>query len=90
MAKRWPPKDPQEVLDYAIDWTSRLGGDTVSQSVWDVPTGLVKDSESIAPTMTTLWLSSGALGKTYDITNHIITSGGRRFDQTVRLRVKAK
>jgi hypothetical protein len=90
MAKRWPAKDPQEVLDYAIDWSGRLGGDTVAQSTWDVPVGLTKDSESVAPTMTTLWLSSGQLNKTYDITNHIITSGGRRFDQTVRLKIKTK
>ena len=45
MAKRWPAKDPEEILDYALDWTPRLGGDTVAQSQWIVPTGLTKDSE---------------------------------------------
>jgi hypothetical protein len=90
MAKRWPAKDPDETCDYALDWSPRLGGDTVAQSTWIIPTGLVKDSDTIQPTMTTVWLSSGALGKTYDCLNRIITSGGRRFDQTVRLKIKTK
>ncbi len=30
MALSWPFKDPDEVLDYQIDWTARLAGDTIS------------------------------------------------------------
>jgi hypothetical protein len=90
MAKRWPPKDPDEILDYAIDWTARLGGDTVAQSQWIMPTGLTKDSDSKSPTMTIIWLSGGTLNKTYDVLNRVITTGGRTFDQTVRLKVKTK
>ena len=90
MAKRWPAKDPDEVADYAVDWTPRLGADTVSQSTWIVPTGITMDSESKTPTMTIIWLSGGTLNKSYDVSNRIITSGGRTWDQTVRLKIKAK
>jgi len=90
MAKRWPPKDPDEIADYAVDWTQRLGGDTIAQSSWIVQTGLIKDSDSKSTTGTIIWLRSGTLGKTYDVLNRIVTTGGRTFDQTVRLRIKTK
>ena len=40
--------------------------------------------------MTIIWLSGGTLNKTYDVLNRVITTGGRTFDQTVRLKVKTK
>jgi hypothetical protein len=90
MGKRWPNKDPNEVLDYAIDWSQRLAGDIISTSTFTVPTGIVMNSQSKTNTMTTIWLSGGSEGVTYDILNRIITNGGRTMDQTVELRIKSK
>jgi hypothetical protein len=88
--KRWPNKDPDEICDFSVDWTQRLAGDTLQQSSWVLPTGLVKQSDSMLPTSTIIWLSGGDLGETYVLTNRVITMGGRTYDQSVRLRVKAK
>jgi frataxin-like iron-binding protein CyaY len=90
MGKRWPNKDPNEVLDYAIDWSQRLAGDIIDTSTFTVPSGIVINSQSKTNTMTTVWLSGGSEGVTYDILNRIITNGGRTMDQTVELRVKSK
>jgi hypothetical protein len=35
MALRWPVKDPDETLDYSIDWSRFLGsGITISAVTW--------------------------------------------------------
>lgn len=96
MALAWPPKDPDEVLDYQIDWTERLNGDTISTSAWTIsaadeasPT-LTEDSNDIVSGNTVIWLSSGTIGIRYSLTNRITTAAGRTMDQTVYLRVKSK
>lgn len=90
MALTWPTKDPDEVLDYNIDWSDRLVGDTIATSTWIVPTGIVADSQAKAATTTTLWLSSGTLGAKYDILNRIVTVEGRTMDQTVTMKIKTR
>ncbi len=86
----WPDKDPDEVLDYQIDWSERLGTDTISTSTWEVPAGIVEDDQEYTSTATTLWLSGGTLSTRYTITNRITTAAGRTMDQSVRIKVKAK
>ncbi len=90
MALTWPFKDPDEVLDYDIDWSARLLTDTISTSTWIVPDGITKDSDSKTATTTTVWLSGGTLGDKYELTNRIVTTGGRTMDQSVDLKVKSK
>ncbi|WP_425347612.1 hypothetical protein [Sinorhizobium mexicanum] len=38
----------------------------------------------------TVWLSSGTDGTNYSLVNRVVTAGGRTYDQTVRLKVRAK
>jgi hypothetical protein len=90
MSKRWPNKDPDEVLDYGIDWSLRLAGDTISTSTWIVPPGITMQTNSKTATTTTIWLSAGVLDQTYEILNRIVSAGGRTMDQTVQLRLKEK
>jgi hypothetical protein len=93
MALAWPFKDPNEVLDYQIDWSDRLDGDTIDASTWAFASGdgmLVMDSDSFTGTTTTLWLSGGTLNATYEVTNHITTDGGREMDQTAKIKLKSK
>lgn len=89
---KWPDKDPNEVLDYSIDWTARLASDTISTSTWIVPTGIVKDSDIIAAgnKITWIWLSGGTAGTKYTLTNRVTTVGGRTYDQSVDLKVKER
>lgn len=91
MALKWPDKDPDEVLDYEINWSDRLDGDTISSSTWILPDdGVEKESDTSTTTATTIWLSGGTLGETYELTNRVVTAGGRTMDQSVRIKLKAK
>ena len=38
MSFRWPIKDPDEQLDYSVDWSRFLGTNTISSVVWSVET----------------------------------------------------
>lgn len=86
----WPDKDPDEVLDYEMDWSARILTDTISTSTWIVPTGITKNSDSNTTTTTTIWLSGGTAGNTYEFTNRIVTAGGRTMDESVKLKCKEK
>ena len=80
-------KDPQAVLDYKIDWTLWLGSDTISESVWTVPSGITKDSDTNDTATTTIWVSGGNAGISYDLVNHIVTAAGREDDRTITIKV---
>lgn len=91
MAKQWArPKDPNEVLDYDLDWSAQMTADTdeIVSSMWTVPAGITKDSQSATTTRTKVWLSGGTANATYELLNRIVTDGGRTFDQTVKLKMK--
>lgn len=91
MALTWPNKDPDEVLDYTLDWSDRLGIDTIATSTWpDPPEDIVIDSDSFDMTSTLLWLSGGTVDTQYIFTNRIVTAGGRTMDQSVRLKCKTR
>jgi hypothetical protein len=34
MSYKWPDKDPDEMLDYSVDWSRFLGDDTISSVTW--------------------------------------------------------
>jgi len=91
MAKAWSePKDPQEVLDYVVDWSKPLAGDIITTSTWTLPDGIVAGQEDSTDTTTTIWLSSGVHGQSYDLVNRITTAAGRVREQTCTLKVKTK
>ena len=94
MALTWPAiKDPNEVKDYSLDWSALLGAsDTIASSTWtiDEGSGLTIDSDSHNTAETTIWLSAGSDGTNYSLVNRVVTTGGRTYDQTVRLKVREK
>lgn len=91
-------RDPDDVLDYVIDATGWLNGDTLSSVSFTVK-GVTVDSCSINaapvvvnPTRTiavgravVFWLSGGWPGVDGEITIHITTSGGRQIDRTYQI-----
>jgi hypothetical protein len=92
MAKSWDdPKDPEELLDYGVDWTKPLAGDLITGSAWAVPDGIVDaGNQSFDDTTTTIWLSGGTHGETYELINTINTAGGRIRELTCKLRCRTK
>lgn len=91
-------KDPNSVLDYTIQWgqLATLGEylfdqstDQIATSAWTVPAGLTEDSSTNTSLSTTIWLSGGTAGESYEVTNRITTTGGRTFDQSIRIRCKS-
>ena len=87
-------KDPDEVIDYCIDWTSVLNAqspvDTISTSTWTAENGLVIDSNTNTTTEATVWVSGGNVNKITSLTNKIVTAGGRTHERSIELRVRQK
>lgn len=83
-------KDPDATLDYAIDWSDWLDGDTIADSSWTASDGITiadDPAPSHTTTVATVWLSGGTLGGMYDVTNRITTAAGRIADRTIVIRV---
>lgn len=90
-------KHPDAVLDYGFDWSDWLeSGETIVSSDWDVPSGLVEDTDSdhvpggFDDITTSIWLSGGVLGEDCDVVNDIITSEGRKDSRTVTIKVRSR
>lgn len=73
-------KAAAEVLIYEIDWTSWLPTSVlIASSAWAIRTGdsvLTKDSPVLAESglTTSIRLSAGTAGKTYELVNTIVTA----------------
>jgi hypothetical protein len=92
MAQRFT-KDPQAVLDYTINWSDWLDGDTISTSTWTAESGITVEASpapSFTTTTTTIWLSGGTLGTVYRITNHVVTAATREDDRTFTVKIETK
>lgn len=92
MALVWPAKDPDEVLDYQLDWSAEMSdGDEIITSTWFIDSvDLVEQSSSNTATTTTIWLTGGVLDTSYALLNRVQTVAGRTLDETVHLRIKSK
>lgn len=100
----FPAKDPDETLDYTLDWSLRIMTDGIVTSSWSTPTlvgstlatsGLTLATASVAThnlstCRTIIWLTDGVLGSAYQFTNRITTAGGRVMDQSVKIKIKSK
>ena len=91
MILRWPDKDPNETLDYRLNWRARIpAGDKITSSAWSSPAGITKGVNTYTDYTTTLWLSAGTIGETYSFTNTVNTQAGRILEQTVEITVVSK
>lgn len=84
-------KQPDEVLDYDIDYTDWLDGDTLLGAEAAVsPSGelTVLDPMPIVGDRVKIWASSGVSGGSYKVEVTITTNGGRVKQDEVRIRVK--
>jgi hypothetical protein len=79
-----PPKDPQAILSYSINWAAWLVSDTIASVVWTVPVGITSVSQSNTTTVATIKLSGGSAGDApYPLNCHIVTAGGFEDDRTL-------
>lgn len=116
MALIWPPKDPDEDLDYDIDWTDALysadelvqvnalldaglpntitPADSVSTIAFTMPSGAaaVAHDPQVTAAKTKIWIRGGVAGDVYEIDVLMVTASTppRKFDRTVKLKIKDK
>lgn len=95
----WPaPLDPGEEKDFAVDWSKALAGDQIVGSTWSVSpaagaAGVVLGVTSRTASATVVWVSIATAHRAdphntaYELINIVTTSGGRRLQRTVKLRV---
>lgn len=82
-------KDPDATLDFIWDWSQWLkSGETIVNSQFLIQqSGLEVETESNSATDCTAWLSGGAVGIPYVVTNRITTNEGRIDDRSITIRV---
>ena len=106
MSLKWPNKDPDETLDYSIDWSRFLGDATISSYTWFVDDAdgvktqltaggsLVNNIQLVSATntdtVTTAYIGSGTNNVMYKFTCQITDSNGLVVERSVRLRVRNK
>ena len=81
-------KDPSAILDYYMDWTAWLAGDTIVDSVWVASGDVILSDSAVVGTFTSVWVEGGIAGDLIDLTNHIVTTEGREDERTLRLKVQ--
>lgn len=103
MSLKWPSKDPDEVLDYSLDWSRFLNAEeTIASVSWfidvdgvklDWPEGAVVNGiQNISTTKTdsiaTIYLGMGTPNTTYKITCRIETSTSVITERVVRIKIR--
>lgn len=91
-------KDPDEVIDYTVDWEAEgwlATSETISASSWtvtpvDASSPLTVDSDNNDTTTATAFLSAGNVGQSYRVTNEITTNQSRTGHKTVVVRVEER
>jgi hypothetical protein len=83
-------KDPEAVLDYQIDWSAWLDGDTIAESSWSADEGITIGDGSHTTTTTTVVVSDGVVGRRHVVTNRIVTAGERTDERSLLIVVGDK
>lgn len=81
-------KDPGAVRAIPIDWSDVIGDDSITASVWDVPAGVVEQSNAISGAVTAITLSGGTAETDYLLVNRITFGSGQIDERTVRVCVR--
>jgi hypothetical protein len=85
-------KVPQAELNYTIDWTEWLNGDTIAASSWVLPDGLVKLADSVdSGQKTIVKIKGGTVGRTYTVINRITTTtSGEKDERSFQIQIVAR
>lgn len=104
MSYRWPNKDPDEILDYSIDWSRFLGeGVSIATVQWfvdddngnknlleegQVVNGIQNVSTTKTDTVATINLGLGNNSKEYKFHCRITDTTGSTAERTIKLRIR--
>lgn len=103
MSFRWPNKDPDESLDYSVDWSRFLNGATISLVTWyvddssgvktaiaagQVVNGIQNIAQTISNGVATINLGLGTNNTEYKFTCRMVDNTGNIAERVIRLRVK--
>lgn len=83
-------KDPDDVLDYTLDWSKQLVEDDTIVAVTHIVlpgSELFVLSENFTDTTSTCWLQAGVLNLSYSVTCRVTTSKGRQMDRTFQITI---
>jgi hypothetical protein len=89
-------KDPDAVLDYAIDWGAEYlsRDDVLAESSWsiapDESDGVVVVSSDFQDRMATVQAGGGVPGRLYRLANRVVTQSGRIDERSITLRVEKR
>ena len=85
-------KDPEARVDYAIDWSGYLDGQTIAESQWtatpDEAGGIAIEQSSFDLNRSAVRLSGGTAGRLYRVTNRVTFSDGSVDERSIALRVE--
>ena len=105
MSYKWPDKDPDETVDYSVDWSRFIPNDTLSASNWfvqdaagakeavsnaEVVDGLQFVQSTISGKTATACFALGTNNKQYKVTCQITTGDGLVFERSIFLKIKEK
>lgn len=105
MALKWPDKDPDEQLDFSVDWSRYLDGDTIDSVVWsiedadgvkqvwssgEVVNSLQHVNNSNSNTVATIQVSLGDANTRYTIYCQITTSASKTTERKILLTVRER
>lgn len=103
MSFKWPNKDPDELLDYSVDWSRFLNGATISSVNWYVDNasgvktlitagqtvnGIQNVAQTISNGVATINLGLGTNNVEYKFTCQITDNSGNIAERVIRLRIK--
>ena len=103
MSFKWANTDPDEILDYSVDWSRFLGAATISSVVWSVDNasnvktaitagntvnGIQNVSQTNTNTVATINLGLGTLNEEYKFYCRITDSTGSIAERVIKIRIK--
>lgn len=103
MSFKWANKDPDEILDYSVDWSRFLGATNILTVVWSVDNAsgvkttiadgaVVNSIQNVSSTKTdkvaTINLGLGTLNAEYKFYCRITDSTGSIAERVIKLRIK--
>lgn len=83
----------EDELDFGWSWDTWLPvGDTLAASTWNVPAGLSLISQGNDTINSSAFFKdqSGAVGTRYEVTNNVVSAGGRKTSRTFIIQIVAK
>ena len=90
MVAQFFAKFAAEVLDYKVDWTLPLNGDTILSTVVTTAdfTQTTPATIDVTNKIVTFWVGAGAVGNTGRVLVTIVTAGGRTMQAEVFITVQ--